>query len=120
MASDKSHSTRVTKSSFCPQTMHLKTIAIEVCRIIIELIRQPTKTRSEVQHLLPQIKKLEFFKQRSLSDHSMADIFAIMKYKEVKKDDFVVQYGEEGNHFFIILEGQCEVLVPPKEDKELL
>ena len=49
-----------------------------------------------------------------------------MKYKEVKKDDFVIEYGSDGDEFYLILEGEVEVMVPDKDtddfkviDKEL-
>ena len=42
-----------------------------------------------------------------------------MTYKHVKKDQFVIEYGDTGDEFYLILDGECEVLVPPKQMDEL-
>ena len=33
-------------------------------------------------------------------------------YKEIKKDEFVIEYGSFGEEFYLIIEGEVEVLVP--------
>ena len=38
-----------------------------------------------------------------------------MSYKEVKQDEFVIEYGTTGDEFYLILEGECEVLVPSQD-----
>ena len=38
-----------------------------------------------------------------------------MTYKEVKKDEFVIEYGTTGDEFYLILDGECEVLVPSQD-----
>ena len=119
--SDKTVSQR-NKISYNLQAAVFKAISNEICPMIIEVLAAPQKTRSakEVRDLVPHAKKLEFFEERNLSDQSIGDVLALMSLKEMKKDEFILQQGETGDEFFFILEGQCEVLVPQKEDRELL
>ena len=35
-----------------------------------------------------------------------------MTYKEKDEDEFVIEYGTYGTEFYVILEGECEVMVP--------
>lgn len=39
-----------------------------------------------------------------------------MVYRELDEGAFVIEYGAQGDEFFLILEGECEVLVPNKKD----
>ena len=41
----------------------------------------------------------------------------MMSYKEYEKDEFVIEHGEKGEDFYLILDGCCEVLVPNKKDE---
>lgn len=35
-----------------------------------------------------------------------------MTYKEIEADELVIEYGTFGDEFYVILEGECEVMVP--------
>ena len=41
-----------------------------------------------------------------------------MTFKEVKKDDFAIEFGTYSDEFYLILEGECEVLVPDKQNDD--
>ena len=58
------------------------------------------------------VKNLPFFKDRGLKNTAIAETLSLMNYKEVKKDEFVIEYGQTGDEFYLILEGEVEVLVP--------
>ena len=64
------------------------------------------------------MKRLHFFKERGIKDNAIADMLSFLTFKEVKKDEFVIEYGQAGDEFYIILEGQCEFLVPDQQDDE--
>ncbi len=64
--------------------------------------------------VLPLAKNIPFFRDRGLKDSAIVDILSLMTYKEMKADEFVIQYGDFGDEFYVILEGQCEVQVPDK------
>lgn len=66
--------------------------------------------------LVSIVKNLPFFKDRGLKDAAISDTLGLMTYKEVNKDDFVIEYGTFGDEFYLILEGECEVLVPQRKD----
>ena len=70
----------------------MKAIANEICPMIIDAFKLPPKSRStaKVRDLVPHAKKLEFFKERELNDHSIADILNLMILKDMKKDEFVI------------------------------
>ena len=69
--------------------------------------------------IVPMIKNLPFFKDRGLKNTAIAETLSHMTYKHVKKDQFVIEYGDTGDEFYLILDGECEVLVPPKQMDEL-
>ena len=58
------------------------------------------------------MRTIPFFKDRGLKDTSITDVLSLMTYKEMKKDELVIEYGTFGEDFYVILEGECEVLVP--------
>ena len=82
--------------------------------MITDVLRQPVKSRPlfRVNGIVPMINNLPFFKDRGLKDAAIADTLSLMTYKEVKKDEFAIEYGSAGDEFYLILEGECEVLVP--------
>jgi len=58
------------------------------------------------------VKHIPFFKERGLRDTAILDTLSLMTYKEIKKDEFVIEYGSFGEEFYLIIEGEVEVLVP--------
>ena len=60
------------------------------------------------------MKGIPFFKDRGLKDSAIVDTLSLMTYKEMKADEFVIQYGTFGEEFYVVLEGECEVQVPDK------
>lgn len=43
-------------------------------------------------------------------------MLSLMTLKEVPKDEFVIQYGDDGEEFYVILSGECEILIPDKKN----
>ena len=35
-----------------------------------------------------------------------------MTFKELEADEMVIEYGSFGDEFYVILSGECEVMVP--------
>lgn len=58
------------------------------------------------------MKDLPFFKERGLKDQAISDTLRLMHYKESNKGDVVIEYGTFGDEFYVLLDGECEVLVP--------
>ena len=82
--------------------------------MLADIIEKPTKNRSAflIKELIPLVKPLPFFKERGLKDTSIQETISLMEYKQVRKDEFVIEYGTFGDEFYVVLEGECEVLVP--------
>ena len=61
---------------------------------------------------MPLVKDLPFFRERGLKDTAITDTFRFMHLKESNEGDLVIEYGTSGDEFYVLLEGECEVLVP--------
>jgi len=60
---------------------------------------------------------IKFFKDLKLKPHEMNEVCAGLKYDYCPKDSFVINYGEQGDMFYIILKGKVSVWVPcPNEN----
>ena len=83
---------KTAKVTFDFRAVHLRNIANQVCPKIIEVLKVPQKTRSvmKVRELAPLARKLEFFSERNLTDQSISDILAVMDFREIQKDEFVI------------------------------
>ena len=66
------------------------------------------------------MKNLPFFKDRNLNEGAIVDTLSLMTYKEVPQNEFVFEYGSYGDEFYVILEGQVEILVPDKANNKQL
>ena len=47
-----------------------------------------------------------------MKESAVSDVLRYLTYKELKRDDLAVEFGALGEEFYLILEGECEVLVP--------
>ena len=85
-----------------------------------QVLKLPPAARSNalINSLVPFIRHLQFFKSRGLKDNEIGEILSMMTYQEVEKDKFVMEYGQLGEEFFVILEGQCEIMVPDSKREE--
>ena len=77
-------------------------------------MRNPYITNS----MVPIVRNLPFFRDRGLQDNAIADCLSLMTFKEVKQDNFVIEYGTVGDEFYVVLDGECEILVPDKATDE--
>lgn len=67
------------------------------------------------------IKKVSFFTTLS-ENHSkglLRKIYDVLELKRYKKDEIVCKYGDIGDAFYIILDGQVGVHVPTKFEHQL-
>ena len=56
--------------------------------------------------------QLKFFKQRSLKEKQMNDLIGAMSLMEAPSQKVLFRYGEMGDSFYVILQGQVSVYVP--------
>ena len=83
-------------------------------------MRYPMHKRStfQINKLVPLVKDLPFFRERGLKDNAISDTLRLMHYKEAEADELVIEYGTMGDEFYVLLEGECEVLVPDQHTGE--
>ena len=56
------------------------------------------------------LKKLPLFEKRK--DYELEEIASVLEYKRCEELHKVVEYGKEGDKFFIVLEGFADVVKP--------
>ena len=81
---------------------------------MIKVLQIPPKKRKpeKLSRLIPFVKEIDFFKNNGLKDAAITETLSLMTYKEKGVDEFVIEYGTYGQEFYVILEGECEVMVP--------
>ena len=82
----------------------------------IKELKKDTKERN-ITSIINYLKTLESFmnllqEQNERYEEILSKASVIMNYQKNKQNDLVIQYGEKGNDFFVILKGQVAVLVP--------
>ena len=74
------------------------------------------RNREEVQKLISYFKDLKFFENLKKDNDVEEDIIYYcckeLKYRKYEDNTSIINYGEEGNEFFIIIEGEVEILTP--------
>ena len=89
---------------------------------IIELIQKPEIERTQFE--LKSIKKylvnnIEYFKkmnEESDKNERILKIIQILNYEKFKKDEYIINYGEIGDKFYIILSGSVNVYKPSPQN----
>ena len=67
--------------------------------------------------LAPLIKDIPFFKERGLDGNLLHDVVSCMEYCEVPKDEYVFEFGDQGQNYFLIIDGTVEVQIPDKQSR---
>lgn len=62
-------------------------------------IDQKVSSETE-QYLVPYIRRVEFFKEKKMKDHSLIEIANFLKYEFFQKDQIV---SETGKTFFVYI-----------------
>ena len=55
------------------------------------------------------IKEVPFFAEKGLSENAMLEILNCMTVKQVPPVEAVVEYGDIGENFYLILYGEVEI-----------
>ena len=58
---------------------------------------------------MPFISLIDFFKERGLEGTTLFDVISCMEFMTIKKDNFVFEFGDQGDLFYLLLEGKVEV-----------
>lgn len=57
-------------------------------------------------------KEIKFFKERNIKDKDMNEMVAAFKLLNIEAGEDVIRYGENGNTFFVILQGIVSISIP--------
>lgn len=61
---------------------------------------------------MPFISQIEFFKERGIEGAALFDVVSCMEFMTINKDNFVFEFGDQGDLFYLLLEGKVEVQIP--------
>ena len=79
---------------------------------------QEERSAEELQVLAGYIKDIDFLKKRNLNEETMLEIVNCMNLLEMEKDEIVMEYGDIGQNFYLILQGEVEITVPDPNRKK--
>eukprot|EP00347_Sterkiella_histriomuscorum_P023519 403334331 len=86
-------------------------------KTIISILKKSPETRTDkdLQILIPIVQNISFFKEKKIKARDLIEICQRLKYENISAQKNVIQYGEYGDRFYIILEGQVSVWIPDKD-----
>lgn len=84
------------------------------------MLEKPIEQRneSEIDQLTDLLKKEKFFQQadrKNLSYMEMREIASHLTFRRVGGLENIVEYGDEANHFYIIIKGVVSIFIPNPE-----
>ena len=94
---------------------------ISTMKLIMQALQTPgiQRKHNHLKETASLVNKLPFFKERNMNNNAIADMMSLMTLRQVPKDEFVIQYGDDGEEFYVILSGDCEILIPDKKNLDL-
>ena len=89
--------------------------------MIKKTLSKPFQQRSEgeLNHIVSLLKKVQFFKDKPISNESMLELAQSMKFERLQGMQNCMNFGEKGNKFYIILKGVVSVQIPNQQIKNL-
>jgi CRP-like cAMP-binding protein len=69
------------------------------------------------------MKRVQFFRERNVRDADYPFIIEALKYQFFKRDETIMNWGDLGDKFYIIIKGSVKVLVPAlrlRDGKDLM
>ncbi|CDW88479.1 cyclic nucleotide-binding domain containing protein [Stylonychia lemnae] len=89
----------------------------EKTRLMTQILIKPSKRRTDedLEYLIPLIQKIQFFKERDIKQENYKLIVESLTYEYHQAGELVFSQGEQGDKFYIIIEGQVSVRVMNKE-----
>ena len=66
----------------------------------------------ELAQMAKIVKEMPYFKERGMDDHSLLEVFKVMKLMTVPQGKNVVEFGDIGDNFYFILHGKVDIYIP--------
>lgn len=82
--------------------------------VVKEVLSKPfyQRTQDEIERVAAFLKTIKFFKERNLKEKDLHELVLAFKLESMEVDEDVMQCGDRGYTFYIILSGQVKVLIP--------
>ena len=83
--------------------------------LLIEILgkRANYRSQAEIAELVQLVSELQFFKERSeLKEAELRELVQAFSLIEIKQGQNIINYGEPGENFYVILRGKCGVQIP--------
>ena len=90
--------------------MSSKKVAFSQIKLILKK-GQLERSAEEIIHLQNYFSDNSFFQQhqKENGEKNLLNLFTTLKYENIKKDKFVMKYGEYGTTYYIVLKGLVEI-----------
>ena len=86
---------------------------------MIKCLMKPSHLRSEHDclNLIAYMKNVKFFAQRDVKDQDFQSIIDCLQHESFQPGEAIMQYGDYGDKFYIILKGSVKCLIPSPKIK---
>ena len=108
-----------------PQIRHKLEVSYYNVRVqgVINILNKPTRGKNEedVKELMPFLKQIKFFQERtSIKDSDYPEIISSINYEFMQAGKEVFHYDQPGDKFYIILLGSVKVILPNPDMPDFL
>ena len=87
---------------------------IELSRDILEKVPM-LRTSSEIEKITNYLREVPFFKDRNIRDKDLDELVSAFNFESFQSGQQIMEYGEDGNKFYIQFKGVVSVSVPNSE-----
>lgn len=63
------------------------------------------RTQSDYRHISQPLSEIKFFKDRNLKESDFLEVIYGFKYQQIPPEKYEIRFGEQGQTFYIILNG---------------
>lgn len=87
---------------------------------VLNILRQPRKTHTQITSLYDKIGKIDFFRNFSNNDQkgTVYEFLSRMKLEEISAGGVVFFKGEPANKFYVVMEGEVAIFLDEEEEKQ--
>ena len=81
---------------------------------IINILKKPhnQRTPEDLDEFVPKMREVQFFQEREIKDQDFLEIVSALKYETFKRKQVIFHFGDLGDKFYILIQGEVGVLIP--------